>query len=107
MDKLLVSLLISQIIINDYRIYDFSVFAFLEHYLFSTTNSIYESERWEIVPVSDFLMGKSFSLFEQMKDKEWGVVDCSSIILSRERRLSTIFTTDKHFEQAGFEILLK
>jgi predicted nucleic acid-binding protein len=52
-------------------------------------------------------MLKSFNLFEQMQDKEWGLVDCSSIILSRERKLSTIFTTDKHFEQAGFEILLK
>jgi predicted nucleic acid-binding protein len=69
--------------------------------------SIYESERWEIVPVSDSLMRKSFNLFEQMQDKEWGLVDCSSIILSRERKLSMIFTTDKHFEQAGFEILLK
>lgn len=69
--------------------------------------SIYESERWEIAPVSDSLMLKSFNLFEQMQDKEWGLVDCSSIILSRERKLSMIFTTDKHFEQAGFEILLK
>ena len=42
-----------------------------------------------------------------MKDKEWGLVDCTSIIVARDMGITEIFTTDHHFEQAGFTILLK
>ena len=42
-----------------------------------------------------------------MNDKEWGLVDCSSIIVSSERELTEVFTTDRHFKQAGFTIFLE
>jgi predicted nucleic acid-binding protein len=70
-------------------------------------NSIYQSKAWTVISINEDLMTKSLALFTQMQDKEWGLVDCSSIILARENRLDRIFTADKHFEQAGFEILLK
>jgi len=70
-------------------------------------NSLYQSSAWTIISVNDNLMNKSFALFSQMQDKEWGLVDCSSIIIAREHKLDVVFTADKHFEQAGFEILLK
>ncbi len=70
-------------------------------------NSIYQSKAWTVISVNDDLMTKSLALFTKMQDKEWGLVDCSSIILARENQLDRIFTADKHFEQAGFEILLK
>lgn len=70
-------------------------------------NSIYQSKAWTVISINEDLMTKSLALFTQMQDKEWGLVDCSSIILARENQLDRIFTADKHFEQAGFEILLK
>lgn len=70
-------------------------------------NGIYQSKAWTVIAINEELMTKSLALFTQMQDKEWGLVDCSSIILARENQLDSIFTTDKHFEQAGFEILLK
>ncbi len=42
-----------------------------------------------------------------MEDKGWGLVDCTSIVLAKEMGINEIFTTDHHFEQAGFTILLK
>ena len=72
-----------------------------------TINNIYKSKVWSVVPINESLMIKSLNLFTQMEDKEWGLVDCSSIILAREKQIATVFTADKHFEQAGFEILLK
>lgn len=72
-----------------------------------TVNSIYQSKAWTIISVNQELMSKSLALFAKMQDKEWGLVDCSSIVIAREKQLDAIFTTDKHFEQAGFEILLK
>ena len=70
-------------------------------------NGIYQSKAWTVIAINEDLMTKSLALFTQMQDKEWGLVDCSSIILARENQLDKIFTADKHFEQAGFEILLK
>lgn len=70
-------------------------------------NSIYQSKAWTVISINDDLMSKSLALFTQMQDKEWGLVDCSSMIIARENKIDCVFTADKHFEQAGFEILLK
>ncbi|NOQ34386.1 MAG: PIN domain-containing protein [Methylococcaceae bacterium] len=72
-----------------------------------TVNTLYQSNAWKIIPADKKLMSQSFDLFTQMQDKEWGLVDCSSILIAREYQLTHIFTADKHFEQAGFQILLK
>lgn len=42
-----------------------------------------------------------------MADKEWGLVDCTSIVLAKEMGIHEIFTTDHHFEQAGFSNSVK
>ena len=39
-------------------------------------------------------------------DKNWGVVDCVSFELMRAEGIVDAFTTDHHFEQAGFRCLL-
>ena len=70
-------------------------------------NSIYQSKAWTIVSINEDLMIQSLALFSQMQDKEWGLVDCSSIVIARKNKLESVFTADKHFVQAGFEILLK
>jgi predicted nucleic acid-binding protein len=46
-------------------------------------------------------------LFKKRADKDWSLVDCISMLIAQERRITDIFTTDHHFEQAGFNILLK
>jgi predicted nucleic acid-binding protein len=42
-----------------------------------------------------------------MADKDWGFVDCTSIVLAKFLGIKDVFSTDHHFEQAGFTILLK
>ena len=44
--------------------------------------------------------------FTQHDDKQWSFTDCLSFILMRELRLTDCFTTDHHFQQAGFNVLL-
>ncbi|HLP83944.1 MAG TPA: PIN domain-containing protein [Phycisphaerales bacterium] len=39
-------------------------------------------------------------------DKNWSLVDCSSFLLCKRRRLTHVLTADHHFRQAGFQILL-
>jgi uncharacterized protein len=39
-------------------------------------------------------------------DHAYSFTDCSSFVLMRELKLSKALTTDRHFREAGFEILL-
>lgn len=68
--------------------------------------SIYQSTQWECVHIDPLLMKQGLELFKQMQDKEWGLVDCSSIVVARYFGVKVIFTTDHHFRQAGFQVLL-
>jgi len=40
-------------------------------------------------------------------DKEWGLTDCISFVVMKDRKLTDVLTTDHHFEQAGFKSLLR
>lgn len=72
----------------------------------SIIDSIYQSPRWECVHIDPFLMNQGLELFKQMKDKEWGLVDCTSMVVAKHFGVKVIFTTDHHFTQAGFQVLL-
>lgn len=43
--------------------------------------------------------------FFRWKDKAFSFTDCTSFVVMRERRLRTAFTSDRHFRQAGFEMV--
>src|SRR6516162_5359042 len=45
--------------------------------------------------------------FSTRPDKEWSLTDCISFVVMNERGITDAFTNDHHFEQAGFQILLK
>jgi predicted nucleic acid-binding protein len=60
----------------------------------------------EIVPLSDRLYIHALQLYRERPDKEWGMVDCISFIVMQEREILEALTTDNHFQQAGFRVLL-
>ena len=47
------------------------------------------------------------TLFRQHADKGWSFTDCVSFVILRELHVRDAFTTDHHFNQAGFVPLLK
>lgn len=57
----------------------------------------------EVVAVSSELL----NLYRQRRDKEWGLTDCVSFLVMRERGLLESLTVDTHFQQAGFHTLLR
>jgi hypothetical protein len=61
----------------------------------------------EIVHVTPALQAAGWKLFDERSDKDWGITDCISFAIMQERGLSQAFTLDHHFEQAGFERLIK
>lgn len=70
-------------------------------------DAIMQSKKWKSVVVDENIMNDSFKLYKQMIDKDWGFVDCSSIVLEKSLGIQNVFSTDHHFEQAGLTILLK
>ncbi|CAD5915901.1 23S rRNA-specific endonuclease VapC20 [Planktothrix agardhii] len=59
-----------------------------------------------VIPVSDTLFQLGWQLYCQRLDKDWGLTDCISFVIMQRENITEAFTTDKHFEQAGFIRLL-
>ena len=63
-------------------------------------------ERVQIRPASDDLFKRGLSLYLRRTDKDWSLTDCISFVVMEEMRLNDALTADRHFEQAGFTVLL-
>jgi predicted nucleic acid-binding protein len=60
-----------------------------------------------IVNVSHAIWQRAWELYRNRPDKDWGHTDCISFVVMSELGLTTAFTADEHFEQAGFTRLVK
>ena len=56
-----------------------------------------------VVPFGSEGMEKALALYKERSDKAWGLVDCFSFVVMKERRLKVALCFDEHFRQAGFE----
>lgn len=65
-----------------------------------------EAPRVELALVDHDLIARALSSYAQHADKTWGLVDCASFLVMRDRGITDAFTSDAHFEQAGFACLL-
>lgn len=64
-------------------------------------------DRVEIVRSTPELFDLAFALYKSRSDKAWGLVDCFSFVVMRERGIEDALTHDGHFVQAGFRALLR
>lgn len=64
-------------------------------------------ERFETVPADRASFLDALNLYMHRPDKSWSFTDCSSFCLMRARKIKGALTTDNHFQQAGFNVLLK
>lgn len=70
-------------------------------------DSMARDETVTIVSVSDEIYNEAFKLFRARLDKEWGLTDCISFVVMKQRKITKALTTDQHFQQAGFVALMK
>ena len=65
------------------------------------------STAYELVPASDSLLKAGLKLHVDRPDKAWSLTDCISFTIMENRGLHRALAHDHHFEQAGFEALLR
>ena len=73
----------------------------------AATQALLAREDVTIIRVTEPLWHKAFSLFQARSDKEWGLTDCISFEVMKDRRIKAALTADHHFVQAGFTALLQ
>jgi len=69
-----------------------------------TLNDLRDDEDVEILSITPQLFSKALKFYSSRMDKEWGLTDCISFVVMKEREFTDALTTDHHFEQAGFNL---
>jgi predicted nucleic acid-binding protein len=72
----------------------------------SVVRQMMDAPSVELMVIDRELIKRALSMYVQYSDKSWGLVDCASFIVMQERGVTEAFTSDRHFEQAGFRCLL-
>jgi uncharacterized protein len=70
-------------------------------------DAIFSSRGITILTITRERFLRAWQLYKNRSDKEWGLTDCTSFIIMEEQRLQEAFTSDRHFQQAGYVCLLK
>ena len=60
-----------------------------------------------ILPAEQTLFDRAAALYGQRPDKAWSLTDCISFTIMQDHHLRDTLTGDHHFEQAGFNVLMK
>jgi predicted nucleic acid-binding protein len=68
---------------------------------------IRSSQSWELVYATPELFSEGLSLHGSRPDKHWSLTDCVSFVVMQQRSLQRALAYDHHFEQAGFEALMR
>jgi len=70
-------------------------------------DAVIGDDHFRVVPASTVLLNRGLDLYRARLDKEWSLTDCISFVVMTEQGITGALTADRHFEQAGFQALLK
>ena len=68
---------------------------------------IRSSASWDVVDATPGLFSRGLSFHASRPDKNWSLTDCVSFIVMQERGLTRALAYDHHFDQAGFQALMR
>ena len=72
-----------------------------------TVRALQSNSSVRIMPQSRASFRKALDRYEARDDKEYSLQDCVSMNVMEARSITEILTTDHHFEQEGFTVLMK
>lgn len=67
-------------------------------------NAVRRSPTTVVVPFSQVLLDAAWNMYGRRLD--WSLTDCTSFVVMTQEGITQAFTSDRHFEQAGFKKLL-
>jgi predicted nucleic acid-binding protein len=68
---------------------------------------VFENPSYTFIHAASELFESGLQLHRDRPDKEWSLTDCISFHLMQARGVTCALAYDLHFEQAGFEALLR
>jgi predicted nucleic acid-binding protein len=68
--------------------------------------AIREADGWEVLQLNSSLVLRGEVRYQKHLDKSWSLTDCISMEVMRKRGIEEVATTDVHFTQAGFQVLM-
>ena len=69
--------------------------------------SLRQDENLTIVPQTPAQFKSALQRYQQAADKNWSLADCASFEVMEAENIEAALTHDRHFVQAGFEVLLR
>ena len=69
-------------------------------------SQLFQARRSRLLWIQEEILEEALDLYQKTDDKNWGLVDCASFVVMRHEGITEAMTTDRHFEQAGFQRLL-
>lgn len=67
--------------------------------------NLLESQAIEFIHISQSLFESGWEIFKQHNDKRYSLTDCISFAVMKKEGLQNVLSFDRHFEQAGFQLL--
>ncbi|MBI3755665.1 MAG: type II toxin-antitoxin system VapC family toxin [Deltaproteobacteria bacterium] len=68
----------------------------------SIGKKFWDEEISRLIFVTPEMERLAWNLFQKFDDKRFSFVDCTSFVVMKELGITTAFTFDEHFKQAGF-----
>jgi predicted nucleic acid-binding protein len=69
--------------------------------------SIHSSSRVRLLRLDDSILESARLWFFKHGDKAYSFTDCTSFALMKQSKIRQVLTTDRHFIQAGFDVVVK
>jgi predicted nucleic acid-binding protein len=73
----------------------------------SIVDSLQQNKNVEIIPQTPQLFTEALVFYRQRKDKSYSLTDCASMLIMRQQNIRDVLTFDRHFQQEGFNALLR
>jgi len=75
-------------------------------FFLSLLRDLQSDARVTIVPPTKEYFERGLELYSRRSDKDWSLTDCISFLVMEEQGLKEAATLDRHFAQAGFNVLI-
>lgn len=73
----------------------------------NVVDNLRQNPRVEIIPQTPELFTEALAFYRRRNDKSYSLTDCASMVILRQRGIRDVLTFDRHFQQEGFNALLR